>query len=161
MSPAIAARSGRDGILGSVTNAARVLKEFAYGGRERGVTELSHRLGLGKSTVHRVLTTFVAEGVLERNAATGGYRLTSTLRDLEAGTAARTSLAIAATAFIEQFAHVAGQSAFRGNLSDEGGTFVVTHAGPGTLQQLAEAGLRPPGSGTEPGLLLLAYIPDR
>ena len=43
--------------------------------KELGVSELARRLGLGKSTVHRLLTTLVSEGLVEQNTETGAYRL--------------------------------------------------------------------------------------
>jgi len=63
------------GSLSSVANAARLLKEFGHGERELGVTELSRRLGLAKSTVHRLAVTLAAEGFLEQNPENGRYRL--------------------------------------------------------------------------------------
>ena len=39
------------------------------------MTELARRLGLGKSTVHRLLATLTAERILEHDPATGTYRL--------------------------------------------------------------------------------------
>ena len=52
--------------LSSVRNAARVLRAFSRAGQELGITELSRQLGLGKSTVHRLVTTLTAERLLER-----------------------------------------------------------------------------------------------
>ena len=51
-----------DGGLSSVGNAARLLKVFLSREKELGVSELARRLGLGKSTVHRLLTTLVVRG---------------------------------------------------------------------------------------------------
>ena len=64
-----------DGGLSSVGNAARLLKAFLSREKEIGVSELARRLDLGKSTVHRLLTTLVQEGLVERNSDTGAYRL--------------------------------------------------------------------------------------
>ena len=60
--------------LSSVRNAARLLKEFTATDRELGVSELARRLGLGKSTVYRLLSTLTAERLLERGP-NGRYRL--------------------------------------------------------------------------------------
>ena len=69
-------RARRDGAtLTSVQNAARLLKEFGTADGSLGVTELARRLGLGKSTVHRLLATLTAERILEHDPATGTYRL--------------------------------------------------------------------------------------
>src|ERR1700730_9978733 len=60
--------------LASVRNAARVLRAFSRAGQELGITELSRQLGLGKSTVHRLVTTLTAERLLERGSTPGRYR---------------------------------------------------------------------------------------
>ena len=60
--------------LSSVTSALRLLKAFTADASELGITELAKRLGLAKSTVHRLASTLVAEGFLEQ--AEGRYRLT-------------------------------------------------------------------------------------
>jgi DNA-binding IclR family transcriptional regulator len=44
-------------VLRSVDNALAVLESFSVERPELGVTELSHALGLGKSTVHRIHAT--------------------------------------------------------------------------------------------------------
>lgn len=61
--------------LSSVTTAVRLLKAFSESDREIGISALSKRLGVSKSTVHRVATTLVAEGLLEQNPETDRYRL--------------------------------------------------------------------------------------
>lgn len=61
--------------LSSVTAAARVLKCFSEFEPEIGISMLSKRLTLAKSTVHRLATTLTAEGMLEQNPETGKYRL--------------------------------------------------------------------------------------
>ena len=61
--------------LSSVGSAARLLKEFAGDRKEMGVTEAARRLGLGKSTAHRLLNTLTEERLLERDPRTGAYRL--------------------------------------------------------------------------------------
>jgi IclR family transcriptional regulator, KDG regulon repressor len=69
-------------MLGSVRNAARVLRAFAGGDAEIGVTDLSRRLGIGKSTVHRIVSTLTAEGLLERGRQRGTYRLGPAVEEL-------------------------------------------------------------------------------
>src|SRR5882724_2401926 len=48
-------------VLRSVNNALAVLESFSVERPEIGVTELSQTLGLGKSTVHRLLTSLASE----------------------------------------------------------------------------------------------------
>lgn len=61
--------------LSSVGMAMRLLKTFSEGEAELGVTQLAKRLGIAKSTVYRLVTTLVAEGMLEQNRENEKYRL--------------------------------------------------------------------------------------
>lgn len=61
--------------LSSVTSALRLLKIFSAQEPEMGVSELARRLGVAKSTAHRLVSTLVVEGFLEQNPADGRYRL--------------------------------------------------------------------------------------
>lgn len=61
--------------LSSVATAISLLKAFRVDDRELGISELSKRLGVSKSTVHRLATTLMSEGLLEQNPETERYRL--------------------------------------------------------------------------------------
>lgn len=61
--------------LSSVGTAVRLLKCFSEGEAELGVTALSKKLGVAKSTVYRLASTLVAEGMLEQNKENEKYRL--------------------------------------------------------------------------------------
>ncbi|MBS4730365.1 IclR family transcriptional regulator [Mycobacterium sp. SM1] len=60
--------------LHSVATALDLLDCFGTQ-EELGVSDLSRRLGVAKSTVHRLLTTLCSRGFAERNPETGRYRL--------------------------------------------------------------------------------------
>jgi IclR family transcriptional regulator, acetate operon repressor len=59
----------------SIERAAAVMRCFTESEPELGVTELSTRTGLHKSTVARILTTLQNEGFISQNSRTGKYRL--------------------------------------------------------------------------------------
>jgi len=63
------------GRLSSVTSALLVLKAFSANEAEIGISSLAKRLGLAKSTTHRLAVTLAAEGFLEQNPDNGRYRL--------------------------------------------------------------------------------------
>ena len=63
------------GRLSSVASALMVLKAFSAEEAEIGISALGKRLGLAKSTVHRLAVTLASEGFLEQNPETGRYRL--------------------------------------------------------------------------------------
>src|SRR5437660_6041807 len=64
-----------EGRLSSVSTAVRLLKAFSEEQVEIGISDLAKRLGVAKSTVHRLAVTLVGEGMLEQNPDTGKYRL--------------------------------------------------------------------------------------
>lgn len=72
------------GRLSSVTSALLVLKVFSHGEPELGISSIAQRLGLAKSTVHRLAVTLAAEGFLEQNPQNGRYRLGLSLFSLGA-----------------------------------------------------------------------------
>ena len=61
--------------LSSVANALRLLTVFSDDEYELGISQLAAKLGLAKSTVHRLATTLLVAGMLEQNTETGKYRL--------------------------------------------------------------------------------------
>jgi DNA-binding IclR family transcriptional regulator len=61
--------------LSSVTTAIHLLKTFTEEDDELGISELAKRLGVAKSTVHRLAGALLNEGLLHQDPASGRYRL--------------------------------------------------------------------------------------
>jgi IclR family transcriptional regulator, KDG regulon repressor len=78
------AKAGASGRLSSVTSALRVLKVFSDSEPELGISSIAQRLGLAKSTVHRLAVTLASESFLEQNPQNGRYRLGLSLFSLGA-----------------------------------------------------------------------------
>jgi IclR family KDG regulon transcriptional repressor len=68
--------------LSSVYNAIRILREFTNEEPELGITELSRRLGLAKSTVFRLMRTLNDDSLVEKNEKTQKYHLGITAFEL-------------------------------------------------------------------------------
>jgi IclR family KDG regulon transcriptional repressor len=68
--------------LSSVYNAIRILREFTNEEPELGITELSRRLGLAKSTVFRLIRTLNDDNLVEQNEKTQKYHLGITAFEL-------------------------------------------------------------------------------
>ncbi|MHA1410723.1 MAG: IclR family transcriptional regulator, partial [Candidatus Odinarchaeia archaeon] len=67
-------------LVNSLHKAIRILKKIAWSEKsEMGVSELSTSLEVGKSTVHRLLSTLEYHGLVEKNEETQKYRLGWTL----------------------------------------------------------------------------------
>ena len=82
--------------LSSVANAIRLTKAFSEQEHEMGISALAARLGLAKSTVHRLATTLVEYDMLEQRRETGKYRLG--LAFFELGMLVRRKMDVAAEA---------------------------------------------------------------
>ena len=96
-------------LLGSVRNAARVLRAFSSADQEIGVTELSRRLGIGKSTTHRLVATLAAERLLEQDPMTGRYRLGLALYELGTTVTEHVDLHQAALPVLTTLRHSTGE----------------------------------------------------
>jgi DNA-binding IclR family transcriptional regulator len=81
---------------GAVEKAFEVLSCFTREEPELGVSQISRRLGLGASTVHRLLTIMVEKGFAVRDPATQRYRLGSALLRLAAAVSESDELRLAA-----------------------------------------------------------------
>jgi IclR family transcriptional regulator, KDG regulon repressor len=66
---------GSDSHVRSVERAIMILEQFTLADPELTLTEISRRVGLSKSTTHRLLATLQSTEMVEVDKATGGYRL--------------------------------------------------------------------------------------
>ena len=64
-----------DSKVKSLVKALKILECFNSKNPELGVTQISNMLGLNKSNVCNIVSTFEQEGFLEQNTQTGKYRL--------------------------------------------------------------------------------------
>lgn len=152
------ARSQR-ATLSSVRNAARLLKEFSHGSREIGVTELSRRLGISKSTAHRLLATLADERLLEQDPHTGAYRLGLAMYELGASVAAHTDLHIACIPVIDQLANGTRETVQVAVLDGREVVYVERRDSPQTLRLFGRVGHRNDAHCTSTGKVLLAFLP--
>jgi IclR family transcriptional regulator, KDG regulon repressor len=65
----------RDYLLQSVKNAMQILRLFSVDQPELGVTQIAAKIGLSKSSAHRLISTLVKKGYLEKNEKNNRYRL--------------------------------------------------------------------------------------
>ena len=59
----------------SLLKAVSVLKSFTPDELELGTAEISRKLGIPKTTAHRMLTSLSEGGLLEQNGKTGKFRI--------------------------------------------------------------------------------------
>jgi len=101
-------------LVPAVAKAFRVLDALSSSGEPLGVSELSRRLGMGKSTVHGLLTTLDALGMID--AVNGGrrYRIGHGLQALASRSAGNIDLRVVARPRLEMLAAATSQTAFLG-----------------------------------------------
>lgn len=144
--------------LTSVATAARMLREFGKGDTQLGVSELARRVGVGKSTAHRVVWTLVAEGLLEKVDDTGLFRLTSTMRNL--GVSAETALSLhqASTLALDQLRAITDHTLHVAILDGTDVLYVERRESPRGIPVFSRVGGRNSAHVTSTGKVLLAHL---
>lgn len=145
--------------LSSVRNAARVLKEFGTGAPEIGVTEIARRLGIGKSTAHRLLNTLAEERLLERNPTSGAYRLGLAIYQLGTAVAVHTEIHEAAGPVIEHLSAATRETAMVAILDGSQVVCIERRESPQALRLVGRVGSREDAHVTSAGKLLIAHLP--
>ncbi|TCK21655.1 IclR family transcriptional regulator [Pseudonocardia endophytica] len=145
-----------DALLSTVRNAARLLKEFRTREEALGVSELSRRLGLGKSVVHRLLVTLAAEGLIEHDER--GYRLGIVMYELGEAVRVHMDLHAAAAPVLVHVREQTGESVQVGVLDGAEVVYVDRLESAHSLRLLTETGRRVPAHCTSSGKVLLAHL---
>ncbi len=145
--------------LSSVAMAVRLLKSFSEGEAEIGVTSLSRRLGVAKSTVYRLASTLVSEGLLEQNPETERYRLGMSLFALGALVRQRMNVATDARPFLFHLREATGETVHLAILEGPDIVFVLNLESNHAIRMRADLGARKPAFCTAEGRAMLAFQP--
>ncbi|HWI38896.1 MAG TPA: IclR family transcriptional regulator [Burkholderiales bacterium] len=143
--------------LSSVANSLRLLKSFSGGQNELGITTLASRLGLAKSTVHRLAATLTGAGFLEQNADTGKYRLGLALFELGALVRRRMDVANEARPQLRELLEKTGETVQLGIIDQSSVLYVYEMESRRAIRMAAAVGARAPLHCTAVGKVLLAY----
>jgi len=145
--------------LSSVANAIRLIKAFSENEYEMGISALAARLGLAKSTVHRLATTLVEYDMLEQNRETGKYRLGLALFEL--GTLVRRKMDVMseAQAQIHALADLTGETVQLAILDHLSVLYIRIRESRQAVRMSTGLGSRAPAHCTSVGKALLAYQP--
>ncbi|HWM57191.1 MAG TPA: IclR family transcriptional regulator [Pseudonocardia sp.] len=149
-----------DAVLSTVRNAARLLKAFRTREDSIGVSELARRLDLGKSNVHRLLTTLVAEGLVEQDRRSGGYRLGIVMFELGEAVRVHLHLHAAAGPVLAHLREQTGESSQVGVLDGDEVVYVDRLESAYSLRLFTETGRRVPAHCTSSGKVLLGHRPE-
>jgi len=97
--------------LSSVTTAIHLMKTFSEGEPELGISELAKRLKIAKSTVHRLATALLDEGLLEQSPDSGRYRLGIGLFSLGSQVRSRLNVATESKGVLHDLRNRTGENA--------------------------------------------------
>jgi IclR family transcriptional regulator, KDG regulon repressor len=143
--------------LSSVANSIRLTKAFSESEFEMGISALAARLGLAKSTVHRLATTLVEYDILEQNRETGKYRLGLALFEL--GTLVRRKMDVMseAQAQIHALADLSGETVQLAILDHLSVLYIRIRESRQAVRMSSGLGSRAPAHCTSVGKVLLAH----
>lgn len=146
--------------LSSVANAMRLLRVFSDDDFEIGVSELAKRLGLAKSTVHRLASTLVRERILERGPRDGKYRLGLVLFELGALVRRKMDVSAEARPQLKALMERTGETVHLAVLDDHSVLYVNRIESRRAIRMGFGLGVRAPLHCTALGKALLAFQPE-
>ncbi len=145
--------------LSSVANAIRLTKAFSESEYEMGISALATRLGLAKSTVHRLASTLVEYDILEQNRETGKYRLGLALFELGTLVRRKMDAASESQAQIHALADSSGETVQLAILDHLSVLYIRIRESRQAVRMSSGLGSRAPAHCTSVGKALLAYQP--
>lgn len=157
--PGGGASSGGEKRLSSVATAIALLKAFSEDEVDIGVSTLARRLGIAKSTVHRLATTLVSEGMLEQNPDNGKYRLGIALFGLGALVRRRMDVSTEAKPYLFSLRETTGETVHLAILDRAEIMYVYNLESMQAIRMRSDIGIRKPATCTAEGLAMLAFQP--
>jgi DNA-binding IclR family transcriptional regulator len=145
--------------LSSVANAIRLTKTFSELDSEMGISALATRLGLAKSTVHRLATTLVEYDILEQNRESGKYRLGLALFELGTLVRRKMDAASGAQEQIHALADATGETVQLAILDHLSVLYIRIRESRQAVRMSSSLGSRAPAYCTSVGKALLAFQP--
>lgn len=145
--------------LRSVGTAMEILSAF-IGDEELGVSDLARRVGIAKSTAHRLLSTLRSGGMVEQNPETGRYRLG--LRILELGFLAKSRMELRRVAMpaLERARAMTHHAVHLGVVDGSDIVYAERLTSPETLPLLEHVSRRWPAHRTSSGKVIVAFRPE-
>jgi DNA-binding IclR family transcriptional regulator len=151
--------NGRDGGVKSVTAALDVLDCF-IDSDELGVSDIARRLGVAKSTAHRLLTSLCARGLADKNPETGQYRLGLHLFELGQLAGQRMRLRRTAMPLLEELRQRSGSTVHLAVASGNDVLYLERLETLRGMQLFGGIGRRLPSHCTSSGKVIAAYDSD-
>jgi DNA-binding IclR family transcriptional regulator len=136
-----------------------ILEELADGTAQFGDVALADRLGLHKSTVHRLLAVMQQNGFVEREPGSTKYRLGWRIFELGMAAASRLDILERSKPYVTQLVAATGETAHLGVLRQGGVVSLVNVESRHTVRTPATVGRHVPLHCTSQGKAILACLP--
>jgi len=153
-------RRAEAGRLSSVATSVRLLKAFSEEQVEIGISDLARRLGIAKSTVHRLAVTLVADGMLEQNPDTGKYRLGIALFRLGSLVRRRMIMSNEARPLLRELREKVNETVHLAVLDGSEIMYVFNLESTQAIRMRSDVGVRKPAYCTAEGQAILAFQPS-
>lgn len=141
----------------AVRRAIAVLKAFSDDAPEMGVTEVSRKVNLHKSTVYRLLSAFEGEGLIAKSPETGKYRLGPELIVLGEQVLRHTDVHRVALPFLRDMADRTGETVDLEVLSGGNVVTIEEIAGKHVVAAAGAIGMPWAANATSTGKVLMAF----
>ncbi len=142
----------------SVERTFDVLEALAATDGELGILDLSNRVGLHASTVHRLLATLVLRGYARQSSQTGRYSLGPRALLLGRAFSDQSTIRAEAHPFLQRLVEASGETANLSTLDYDEAVYIDQVSSPQVVRMFAEIGRRVPLHSTGCGKVLLAYV---
>jgi IclR family KDG regulon transcriptional repressor len=146
--------------LSSVATAIRLLKAFSEDEVELGISTLARRLGIAKSTVHRLAVTLVTEGMLEQDRENGKYQLGIALFRLGALVRRRMNVSNEARPYLFELREKIDETVHLALLDGTEIMYVYNLESTQAIRMRSDIGVRKPAHCTAEGQAILAFQPQ-
>ncbi len=138
-----------------------ILSTLAESNQPLGPTELGRVLHLNKSTVHRLLAVLEQHRYVERDAATGTYRIGLKIAELGSFASPRFCFEKSAKPFVEELAAKTGEAAHMGILCAGEVLSILHAAGLNSVASPSTVGRRSPIHCTSLGKAIIAFQQEK
>lgn len=144
-------------LLSSLQNALHILRSYSLDNPLQGITDISNNLGLGKSTVHRLVTTLANEGFLVKDKETQKYRLGYSVLALSGVVTSNLDIYNESLPIVRALVNKVDETAHIGVLDDHHIIYLLKVECNHLVRFLTHVGRRNPLHCTSSGKVMLAY----
>jgi DNA-binding IclR family transcriptional regulator len=143
----------------SLAKALGILDYFTTESPERGISELAELTGLFKSSVHNMVSTFESCGFMEKNEATGKYRLGTKILQLSNNLYQSHDLRNLIRPYMERISSAFSENVYLASLFEGEVIYIDTVYPAGAYAARSILGLKAPLYCTGVGKAIMAWLP--